>query len=127
MSALNRQDNGIMTMRNFIGKIVAQEDLNFLLTNRIPRRWATQFMGWFSQIEIPAVRDLSIGWGDTILMQDIFEFYQTGRGPDGKITGQFRATGNIPKAMSRIRDAGVELPMSLFAPQGSPLAAQLAV
>ena len=27
-----------------------QEDLNFLLTNRIPRRLATQFMGWFSKI-----------------------------------------------------------------------------
>jgi phosphatidylserine decarboxylase len=28
-----------------------QEDLNFLLTNRIPRRTATRFMGWFSRIE----------------------------------------------------------------------------
>jgi phosphatidylserine decarboxylase len=31
-----------------------------LLTNRIPRRLATQFMGWFSRIEQPLVRDLSI-------------------------------------------------------------------
>ncbi len=37
-----------------------QEDLNFLLTNRLPRRYATLFMGWFSQIEQPLVRDLSI-------------------------------------------------------------------
>jgi phosphatidylserine decarboxylase len=37
-----------------------QEDLNFLLTNRIPRRLATQFMGWFSRIEHPLVRDASI-------------------------------------------------------------------
>ncbi len=37
-----------------------REDLNFLVTNRIPRRWATLFMGWFSQIENPLVRDASI-------------------------------------------------------------------
>jgi phosphatidylserine decarboxylase len=41
-------------------KIAAQEDVNFLLTNRIPRRLATQFIGWFSKIEQPQVRDLSI-------------------------------------------------------------------
>jgi phosphatidylserine decarboxylase len=41
-------------------KIAAQEDVNFLLTNRIPRRLATQFIGWFSKIEQPVVRDLSI-------------------------------------------------------------------
>jgi phosphatidylserine decarboxylase len=41
-------------------KIAAQEDINFLLTNRIPRRLATQFIGWFSKIEQPTVRDLSI-------------------------------------------------------------------
>jgi phosphatidylserine decarboxylase len=37
-----------------------QEDLNFLLTNRVPRRTLTRFMGWFSEIEQPLVRDLSI-------------------------------------------------------------------
>ncbi len=36
------------------------EALNFLLTNCIPRQAATRFMGWFSQIEQPLVRDLSI-------------------------------------------------------------------
>jgi len=41
-------------------KIAAQEDVNFLLTNRIPRRLATRFIGWFSRIEQPLVRDLSI-------------------------------------------------------------------
>jgi len=29
-----------------------KDDLHFLLTNRLPRRWATQFMGWFSAIEV---------------------------------------------------------------------------
>jgi len=49
-----------MTIRAQILKVFQQEDLNFLLTNRIPRRFATQFMGWFSRIEQPVVRDLSI-------------------------------------------------------------------
>lgn len=35
-------------------------ELNFLLTNRIPRRWSTLFMGWFSRIEQPLVRRASI-------------------------------------------------------------------
>jgi phosphatidylserine decarboxylase len=50
-----------MTVRSRISRIFQQEDLNFLLTNRIPRRLLTQLMGWFSQIEQPLVRDLSIG------------------------------------------------------------------
>jgi phosphatidylserine decarboxylase len=50
-----------MTARPSITRLFEQEDLNFLLTNRIPRRLATQFIGWFSKIENPVVRDLSIG------------------------------------------------------------------
>jgi len=50
-----------MTVRAQIWRLLAQEDVNFLITNRIPRRLATQFVGWLSQIEQPLVRDLSIG------------------------------------------------------------------
>ena len=49
-----------MTVRSAIMKIVQQEDLNFLLTNRLPRRLLTRFMGWFSRIEQPLVRDISL-------------------------------------------------------------------
>jgi len=49
-----------MTVRTQILKLFEQEDINFLLTNRIPRRLATRFIGWFSRIEQPAIRDLSI-------------------------------------------------------------------
>jgi phosphatidylserine decarboxylase len=38
-----------------------RENLSFLLTNRIPRRWFTLFMGWFSPIENALVRAASIG------------------------------------------------------------------
>ena len=49
-----------MNTRTVLARVAQQEDLNFLLTNRIPRRLVTQFMGWFSQIEQPLVRDLSL-------------------------------------------------------------------
>jgi phosphatidylserine decarboxylase len=50
-----------MTVRSQLLRVLEQEDINFLLTNRIPRRLATQFIGWFSRIEQPLIRDVSIG------------------------------------------------------------------
>src|SRR5262245_41982603 len=50
-----------MMLRTLVAKISQQEDLNFLLTNRIPRRLATHFVGWLSKTERRLVRDLSIG------------------------------------------------------------------
>ena len=49
-----------MTLRSAILGIAGQEDLNFLLTNRIPRHALTRFMGWFSKIENPLVAASSI-------------------------------------------------------------------
>ncbi len=44
----------------WITSLSLQERINFLLTNRIPRRWATLFMAWFSRIKNPLIRDISI-------------------------------------------------------------------
>jgi len=49
-----------MKLRSAIARIAQQEDLNFLLTNRIPRRWLTLFLGWFSKLEQPLIRDFSL-------------------------------------------------------------------
>lgn len=49
-----------MTARELLARVVLQEDINFLLTNRVPRQILTRFMGWFSRIEQPLVRDFSI-------------------------------------------------------------------
>ena len=49
-----------MTLKKLVHALGSQEDLNFLLTNRIPRLALTRFMGWFSQRTNPLVRDLSI-------------------------------------------------------------------
>ena len=49
-----------MSLRSAVARIGGQEDLNFLLTNRIPRLLLTRFMGWFSKVEQPVVRTASI-------------------------------------------------------------------
>lgn len=42
-------------------KLLLQEDLNFLVTNRLPRAFVTRLMGRFSQIRNPLLTRLSIG------------------------------------------------------------------
>ena len=44
-----------MTLRSILVQIAQQEDLNFLLTNRIPRRGLTRLVGWLSRVEQPLV------------------------------------------------------------------------
>lgn len=51
--------------------------------------------------------------GDVITMSEIFRFEQTGM-EDGKIIGRLRPTGLRPKFMSRIQEAGIMLPPSIF-------------
>jgi phosphatidylserine decarboxylase len=51
-------------MRSAIARVVANEDLNFLLTNRLPRRLATRVVGAVSRIESPLLARALIGaWG----------------------------------------------------------------
>lgn len=66
-----------MSLRQKIQKILIQEDLNFLLTNRLPRRWLTQFMGRFSKIEHPWVRDASIATWKFFSALDLSEAKKT--------------------------------------------------
>jgi phosphatidylserine decarboxylase len=54
-----------------------REDLSFLLTNRIPRRWLTLFMGWLSPIEQPLVRSAAIGVWKTFSDLDLSDAKKT--------------------------------------------------
>ena len=45
---------------NLFQRFFLQEDLNFLLTNRVPRLLLTRWMGWFSQLKSPVLARLSI-------------------------------------------------------------------
>jgi len=55
-------------------RLTASEQLNFLLTNRLPRRWLTLFVGWFSRIESPMLTRISIAvwqcFADDLRLQD---------------------------------------------------------
>ncbi len=53
---------------------------------------------------------------NAIVLNDIFEFRQTGQDAKGRIMGTFSATGKIPKCVTRIQAAGVDLPLSIFTP-----------
>ncbi len=50
----------MMTPSHLLRRVSQHEELNFLLTNRIPRRLATRFVGWFSRVEQPLVARASI-------------------------------------------------------------------
>jgi phosphatidylserine decarboxylase len=50
-----------MRLTPLLDRIFQQETINFVVTNRIPRRLATRLTGWFVRLEQPLVRDLSIG------------------------------------------------------------------
>jgi phosphatidylserine decarboxylase len=54
-----------MSSNEWLARLSQHERLNFLLTNRIPRRAATLLMGWLSRIESPLVRDLSMALWQT--------------------------------------------------------------
>jgi pilus assembly protein CpaF len=51
--------------------------------------------------------------GDTIILEDIFRFEQTGY-EGGKVIGQFRATGARPKSYEKFQQMGVNLPVHVF-------------
>ena len=44
-----------MSLAQWRDRLLLQEDLNFLLTNRLPRHAVTRFMGWFSKLRHPWV------------------------------------------------------------------------
>jgi phosphatidylserine decarboxylase len=66
-----------MTTKSLIARVVQQEDINFLLTNRIPRRLLTQFMGWLSRIENPLVCRAGIALWRLFTDLDLGEAKQT--------------------------------------------------
>jgi pilus assembly protein CpaF len=53
--------------------------------------------------------------GGEFALQDIFEFRQTDWVGD-RIAGQFAPTGRIPRFLDQLNDAGLDVPMALFAP-----------
>jgi pilus assembly protein CpaF len=53
--------------------------------------------------------------GEQVDMQDLFIFDRTGISSRGKVLGSFRATGNRPVCMERLKAYGIHLSQSIFA------------
>jgi pilus assembly protein CpaF len=51
---------------------------------------------------------------DTVIMQDVYKYNQTGIDETGRARGQFEASGIRPSFMERLESAGVRLPASAF-------------
>ncbi|HMN93125.1 MAG TPA: archaetidylserine decarboxylase [Hydrogenophaga sp.] len=67
-----------MKITHQLKRLALQEDLNFLLTNRIPRLAATRFVGWFSRIRHPWVYRLSMWVWTRFTDLDLSEARHTG-------------------------------------------------
>jgi pilus assembly protein CpaF len=52
--------------------------------------------------------------GDQVEMQDIFNFERTGVTERGKVVGSFRATGNMPLCLDKLRGFGIRLSKAIF-------------
>ncbi len=52
--------------------------------------------------------------GNIIVMQDIFAYEKMGVSTDGKVIGEFKATGVRPKFAEKLRVSGIELPTDIF-------------
>jgi pilus assembly protein CpaF len=52
--------------------------------------------------------------GDTIILQEIFSFEQTGIDAEGKVKGRFRAKGIRPRFVDKFRSLNIPIPYDLF-------------
>jgi pilus assembly protein CpaF len=55
--------------------------------------------------------------GDTIVLQDIFRFRETGTSPTGQVLGSLQPTGLVPKFLSRLEASGQHIDRSMFMPR----------
>jgi pilus assembly protein CpaF len=63
--------------------------------------------------KITAITEIQGMEGDTIILQNLFEFEQTGY-EAGKVIGTFKATGARPKCFEQFGEMGINLPLAVF-------------
>jgi pilus assembly protein CpaF len=64
---------------------------------------------------VSSITEVTSMEGEVITMQEIYRFRRRGISAEGKVVGQFEATGVRPTFIERLQLAGVELPPHLFA------------
>ena len=68
------------------------------------------------QRKVMSVQEILGMEGDTLTMQEIFKFEQTGLSPNGQVMGRFVATGIRPRVMERLKSRGVAIRSTIFTP-----------
>lgn len=63
---------------------------------------------------ITSITEVSGMSGETVQLSEIFRYQQKGFDAEGKIIGEFKATGLVPKFYEDLRDRGVEIDMEIF-------------
>jgi pilus assembly protein CpaF len=63
---------------------------------------------------LTAISEITGMEGETITMQEIFQFERTGVDSQGQVIGRFRPTGIRPRFAERLKAAGLQLPRVFF-------------
>lgn len=63
---------------------------------------------------LTAISEITGMEGETITMQEIFQFERTGVDPQGQVIGRFRPTGIRPRFAERLKASGLQLPRVFF-------------
>src|SRR3982750_866522 len=63
---------------------------------------------------ITSISEITGMEGETITMQEIFQYERTGVDREGKLTGRFRATGIRPRFSERLKACGLQLSRTLL-------------
>jgi len=66
--------------------------------------------------KLSSIQEITGMEGETVTLQEIFVFKQSGVGPTGAVEGYFTATGVRPRCWDRLVTRGINLPQSLFDP-----------
>jgi len=66
--------------------------------------------------KLTSIQEITGMEGETVTLQEIFVYRQTGVGADGAVEGHFTATGVRPRCWDRLATRGINLSQSLFTP-----------
>jgi pilus assembly protein CpaF len=67
--------------------------------------------------KLTSIQEITGMEGETITLQEIFLFHQTGVSDTGQVQGHFTATGIRPRFGDRLTSRGIALPPALFEPR----------
>jgi pilus assembly protein CpaF len=69
--------------------------------------------------KLVSLQELTGMEGETINLQEIFTFEQTGLDENGKVKGRFKATGIRPRFVDKLKARGIHVPLEIFDPRKS--------